>query len=66
MLSWGDVRRCFGIDTEQEPVIREKCGKRIVFWFRSDGNGAVADMVTVIKGKGVPVEIVWDEGEGLV
>ena len=66
MMSWGEVRRSFGLSTEQVPVIREKAGKKIVFWFKSDGNGAVADMVTHIKNKGVPVEIVWDEKEELV
>jgi len=66
MLSWGEVRRSFGLSTEQEPVIREKRGRKVVFWFRSDGNGTVADMITRIRSKGVPVEIVWDEKEELV
>ena len=66
MMSWREVRRSFGLSTEQEPVIREKAGRKIVFWFKSDGNGSVADMVTHIKNKGAPVEIVWDENDELV
>lgn len=54
------------MDVKHEPVMREKRGRKIVFWFRSDGNGAVADMVLVLRNKGAPVEIVWDESEGLV
>ena len=66
MLSWGQVRRSYGLEVTSEPVMREKRGRKIVFWFRSDGNGSVADLVVVLKNKGAPVELIWDENEGLV
>lgn len=66
MLSWGQVRRSYGLEITSEPVMREKRGRKIVFWFRSDGNGTVADLAVVLRNKGAPVELVWDENEGLI
>ena len=54
------------MEVTSEPVMREKRGRKIVFWFRSDGNGTVADLVMVLKNKGAPVELIWDENEGLI
>ncbi len=66
MLSWGQVRRSYGLEVASEPVMREKRGRKIVFWFRSSGDGVVADIALVLKNKGAPVELIWDENEGLV
>jgi hypothetical protein len=64
MLSWGDIRRTYRIDFSERPVMREKIGKKMIFWFRS-GNGTVAELVMALRQKGLPVEVQWDENEGL-
>ncbi|NPA76718.1 MAG: hypothetical protein GXN93_03100 [Candidatus Diapherotrites archaeon] len=65
MMRWGEVRRTLGIDVVEKPVLREKVGRKMIFWFKNNGDGRVAELVMAIKQKGIPVEIQWDENEGL-
>ena len=65
MIRWGEVRRALRLDISEQPVLREKIGKKIIFWFRNNGDGRVAELVMALKEKGIPIEIQWDESEGL-
>ncbi len=59
------MRQALGINVNEKPVLREKVGKKVIFWFKNRGDGQVAELVMAIRKRGIPAEIRWDENEGL-